>query len=503
MLHSGADTRMHELETVATDIVTQRASGQDRATDTTPNMYGAILAHGAVAGSYIVDEYVSQGGFASIYRAHHMGTGQAAALKVLHPALAQSRHMIRRFRQEAEAVNRLRHPNIVRLYELDELMDGRPFIAMEWLDGRTLRHELDARGTFTAAEALAILEEIGGAVAAAHACGVVHRDIKASNVIALPRGDWFSTRLVDFGIAKLTAPDDAHTSVTTRAILGTPTNMAPEQILGEPACARTDVYALGILLFQLLVGRLPFEGADAIEIEQMHLSARRPHASALAPVAPVIDDVIITAMAVDRDRRPATVDELLAHLCAAVRSAGGAGVTSQRTAGETSTEGIAVLIRARARGRGREHHDAVDDVLERAHEAVLAAGLHVVLETGESLLAVAPLAGERDRLRNALLQALGALVDGPASEAERVDVSAILDTGEVRVARRADGMHLTGGELLGLGRWPVLPAGLFAGEDMLGGLAELAASNLTAAPVPDHPGLVRLLGPAASESPRP
>jgi tRNA A-37 threonylcarbamoyl transferase component Bud32 len=504
MLGIGIDTGMDELETITTDGATQAVAGQEPAPGVTPNMYGAILAQGAVAGSYIVDEYVSQGGFASIYRAHHVGTGQAAALKVLHPVLAQSRHMIRRFRQEAEAVNRLHHPNIVRLYELDELMDGRPFIAMEWLDGRTLRHELDARGTFTAAEALAVLEEIGGAVTAAHACGVVHRDIKASNVITLPRGDWFSTRLVDFGIAKLTAPDDAHTSVTTRAILGTPTNMAPEQILGEPVDARTDVYALGILLFQLLVGRLPFEGSDAIEIEQMHLSARRPHASALAPVAPAIDEVIITALAVDRDRRQATVDELLAHLRAAVRSTGGAGAAPQHAAGETSAEGIAVLIRARARGSGQEHRDATDDaindVLERACEAVLAAGLQVVLETGESLLAAAPLAGDRDRLRDALLQAIGALFDGPASEAERVAVSAIVDTGEVRVARRADGMHLTGGELLGLGRWPVLPAGLFAYEQALAGLA---GPDRTAAPVPDHPGLYRLLGPAASELPRP
>ena len=503
MLGIGNDTGMDELETITMDGVIRAVSGQARATDAVPNMYGAILAQGAVAGSYIVDEYVSQGGFASVYRAHHTGTGQAAALKVLHPVLAQSRHMIRRFRQEAEAVDRLRHPNIVRLYELDELMDGRPFIAMEWLEGRTLRHELEARGTFTAAEALAILEEIGGAVAAAHACGVVHRDIKASNVIALPRGDWFSTRLVDFGIAKLTAPDDAHTSVTTRAILGTPTNMAPEQILGEPVDARTDVYALGILLFQLLVGRLPFEGSDAIEIEQMHLSARRPHASALAPVAPAIDDVIITALAVDRDRRQATVDELLAHLRAAARSTAGAGAAPQRAAGETSAAGIAVLIRARARGPGQEHHDAVDDVLERAREAALAAGLQVVMETGESVLAAAPLAGDRDRLRDAVLQAIGALVDERASEAERVDVSAILDTGEVRVARRADGMHLTGGELLGLGRWPVLPAGLFACEDVLAGLAGLAGLDHTAAPVPDHPGLYRLLGPGASEPKRP
>lgn len=451
-------------------------------------MYGAILAPGAVAGSYVVDQHTSEGGFASIYRAHHMHTGQVAALKVLHPVMAQSRHMIRRFRQEAEAVNRLNHPNIVRLYELDALMDGRPFIAMEWLDGRTLRHELDARGTFTAAEALAVLEEIGGAVAAAHACGVVHRDIKASNVIALPRGDWFSTRLVDFGIAKLTAPDDAHTSVTTRAILGTPANMAPEQILGEPVDVRADVYALGILLFQLLVGRLPFDGADAIEIEQMHLSARRPQASALAPVAPAIDDVIITALAVDRERRQPGVNELLADLRAAVRSAAGAGPARQQATGDTSATGIAVLIRVHAPGTSDEERDAVDDALDRASDAVLAAGLHIVMESGDSVLAAAPLARDDEVLRAAVVQAMDVLRDALASAAERVDVSVVIDTGEVRLAHRADGVHLTGGELLGLSRWPVLSAGMFASESVLAGL------DRAREPAPDHPGLYRLPG---------
>jgi eukaryotic-like serine/threonine-protein kinase len=496
MLGAGTDTGMDEPETIATAAITRDARGQERATCVTPDMYGAILAQGAVAGSYVVDEYVSQGGFASIYRAHHMRTGQAVALKVLHPVLAQSRHMIRRFRQEAEAVNRLRHPNIVRLYELDELMDGRPFIAMEWLDGRTLRHELGARGTFTAAEALAVLEEIGGAVAAAHACGVIHRDIKASNVIALPRGDWFSTRLVDFGIAKLTAPDDAYTSVTTRAILGTPANMAPEQILGERACARTDVYALGILLFQLLVGRLPFDGADAIEVEQMHLSARRPRASALAPVAPVVDEVIITALAVAREQRQATVDEFLRDLRAAARSAAGARPSRRPEAGETSAPGIAIWIRARA-GAGDAGADAVDDALQRACQAARGAGLQIVLESGDCLLAAAPLAREDEGLRAAVLQAMSALIDALARAAERVEVSAVIDVGEVRVARRADGMHVTGGELLGLGRWPVLPAGLFASEHALAGL------DRARVPAPDHAGLYRLLGPAFSESPRP
>jgi hypothetical protein len=493
------------------DDAARQAAPDREASGPAQEMYGAILAPGALAGSYVVDEHTSEGGFASIYRAHHLRTSQVAALKVLHPVMAQSRHMIRRFRQEAEAVNRLHHPNIVTIYELDELIDGRPFIAMEWLDGRTLQHELRIRGTFTATEALAILEEIGSAVAAAHVCGVVHRDIKASNVIALPRGDWFSTRLVDFGIAKLTAPDDAHTSVTTRAILGTPSSMAPEQILGEPVDVRTDVYALGILLFQLLVGRLPFDGVDPIEIEQMHLSARRPRVSALAPVVAELDDVIVTAMAVDREQRQAGVHEFLDDLRAAARGSAGARA-SRRAAGETSMPGIAVLIRARAGGAGDAYEDAIDDALERAHEVARAAGLQAVLESGNSLLAAAPFAqgeaggesvverdgkGAGERVRRAVLQAIGALLDELAREAGAALVSAIVDTGEVRVAHHADGMHLTGGELLGLDRWPELPPGIFAHGRVLAGL------DLEQVATPDHAGLYRVVGVVVSESSQP
>jgi serine/threonine protein kinase len=275
------------------------------------NLYGEILATGALAGSYVVDALACEGGFASIYRAHHVHTRERAALKVLRLPMACSERLTLRFRQEAEVIRRLRHPHIVRIFEVGELYDGRPYIAMEWLDGRNLAQELRARGWFSEQEALALITEICGAVAAAHHHGIIHRDIKAENVIAVPCGAWFSTRLVDFGIAKLTAPGDLPILVTAQTILGTPQSMAPEQILGLPVDARTDIYALGVLLYALVTGRLPFDGDTIVELEEMHLHATPPSASALAPVSPRFDAVLARALAKRKEDRHPSVAAFL------------------------------------------------------------------------------------------------------------------------------------------------------------------------------------------------
>jgi serine/threonine protein kinase len=151
-------------------------------------LYGEVFSKGAVIGPYVVEALAGQGGFASLYRARHADTGQIVAVKVLRHALAGSMRMIERFQREAEALGRLAHPHIVQILESGDLTDGRPYIAMEWLDGRDLGQKLAARGPFEAREALAVMSEIGAALAAAHAAGVVHRDVKAPNVIAIPRG---------------------------------------------------------------------------------------------------------------------------------------------------------------------------------------------------------------------------------------------------------------------------------------------------------------------------
>ena len=136
-------------------------------------------------------------------------------------------------------------------------------------------------------EALALMEDLGAALVAAHAVGVIHRDIKASNVIMVPAGGWFDVKLVDFGIAKLLDPvDGAERLTSTGHRLGTPSTMAPEQILGGPVDARTDIYALGLLLYQVLTGTLPFRAGTTAELEELHLRVTPPRASMTAAVPP-------------------------------------------------------------------------------------------------------------------------------------------------------------------------------------------------------------------------
>ncbi|HUH05438.1 MAG TPA: serine/threonine-protein kinase, partial [Kofleriaceae bacterium] len=258
-------------------------------------------------------------GFGTLYRARHCSLPRVAAIKVLRYDLSHDPTMLVRFEREARALASLRHPNVVDIYDLGDLPDGRPYIVMQWIDGCNLHEHIDRHGPLTLDRALAALAALGSALSAAHDAGVIHRDVKAANVIGVQCGDLGTLKLVDFGIAKLqqaTQTDGLVTSVGVR--IGTPETMAPEQILGREVDERVDVYALGLLFFQLLTGRLPFERSDAIDLEELHLHGVRPNISALAPVPKALDLVVRTALAVDPNARYGTVGELVraAH-CAA------------------------------------------------------------------------------------------------------------------------------------------------------------------------------------------
>jgi serine/threonine-protein kinase len=422
-------------------------------------LYGDILAAGAMLGNYVVESLAFEGGFASIYRGHHRVTRTPVAIKVLRSALAMSMRMIERFEQEARALERLQHPGIVVVHELGALTDGRPYIVMEWIEGRSLAEELAARGPLSAAEALAVMNEVGSAVAAAHAVGVIHRDIKAQNIVALPQGAWFTIKLIDFGIAKLMAPEDQHTAFTTRTVLGTPRTMAPEQILGRPVDARTDIYALGLLLYQMLAGRLPFDGANVVEIEEMHLFAAPPHVSLLAPVPAALDGVLDRALAKDQGARYPDVQSFLEALAHAVR--GNAPVSR---AGRATRTGIGLLIElpAGVDASGAHALDAAggqgDDVLALVDDVISGLGLQVPVETGNMILAVALLpdsVAEQARLRADLIAA-GLRIRSAADEAlapGRVTVA--VRTGALEVEEVGGVREVVGGSLLADTLWAV------------------------------------------------
>ena len=223
---------------------------------------------------------------------------------MLRRQLAASPQMVARFVQEARAVNMIKHPNIVDIFEFDELPDGRPFYVMELLEGIDLRSILNERGRFPPGEVLEILEPVCSALQAAHDLGIVHRDLKASNIFIGNVGGKRVVKLLDFGIAKLMHPDAGEgglTVVGTR--LGTSYTMAPEQIRGDGVDARTDIYALGVVLYHLLTGQYPFRAETMTDIERQHLEAPPPRPSQVAPVPPALDAVVLRCMEKTAERR--------------------------------------------------------------------------------------------------------------------------------------------------------------------------------------------------------
>ncbi|MBL8624732.1 MAG: serine/threonine protein kinase [Myxococcales bacterium] len=266
-------------------------------------------------GSWRLEALIAHGGCGSVFRGRHVVLDRLAAIKVLHPALADDPAMVARFVQEAQAVNRIRHPNIVDVLDVGSVA-GQPYLVMELLDERNLEQRLDADGRLPLPECLAILTPLCHALAAAHAAGFVHRDVKARNV-GFTADATAALKLLDFGIAKLLAPEAERGASATMRV-GTPHCVAPEQIRGLAVDARTDVYALGVLLFHLATGVYPFDADDSSEVERMHLDAPPPRPSALVPGLAVIDPLVAAAMAKARDARPPSAGAFLAALTTAL-----------------------------------------------------------------------------------------------------------------------------------------------------------------------------------------
>ena len=276
------------------------------------------LAVGAAAGDYLVTELIARGGCGSVYRARHRTLDRSAAVKVLHGPLALLPKMVQRFAREVRVVGMLRHPNIVEIYDVGALADHRPYFAMEYLSGRTLSMILEEQGRMSPLEVLEVLEPVCAALAAAHAAGVIHRDVKASNIMV--DGATGHVKLLDFGIAKLVGPQAGPIGLTSEGRqVGTLTIMAPEQLPGGPVDARIDIYALGVLLFRLLTGRLPFDGKNAITLAQQHLEEPAPRPSARIPVAPSFDAIVLRCLEKRPERRYDTVEDFLDALRRAAR----------------------------------------------------------------------------------------------------------------------------------------------------------------------------------------
>jgi serine/threonine protein kinase len=268
-----------------------------------------------VAGKYRVDRALGAGGMGAVYRATHTRTGQAVALKWLRPKLAAEPRAAQRLLREARASARIRHPNVVDIYGIEE-QDGQAFLVFELLEGETLR-ELLRRRRLGTGECLSLLVPAMRGVAAAHAQGVVHRDIKPENVFLTRDPDdpqRCIPKVLDFGISKLTAdsPLVEGTLTATGAMLGTPHYMSLEQLQATDVDARTDVYAFGVVLYECLTGKRPYESDNFSAIVVKIATETPADPLALRPeLPPALCDVVRKAMARQRDDRYTSMHALI------------------------------------------------------------------------------------------------------------------------------------------------------------------------------------------------
>jgi serine/threonine-protein kinase len=259
-------------------------------------------------GRYRIEGRVAVGGMATVYRAVDTRLDRVLALKVMHPNLAADTGFVERFIREAKAVAKLAHPNVVGVF--DQGQDGTyVYLAMEYVAGCTLRDVLRERGALQPRAALDILEPVLAALGAAHRAGLVHRDMKPENVLI---GDDGRVKVADFGLVRAV---DTQTSASTGALLGTVSYLAPEQIGHGTVDQRSDVYACGLVLYEMLTGRKPYPGDTPMKVIYQHLNEDVPAPSALAPaVAPALDALVARASARVPDERPSDAVEMLAEV---------------------------------------------------------------------------------------------------------------------------------------------------------------------------------------------
>ncbi len=270
------------------DETTRLSSGGDR---------------GTLAGRYQLRRLIGQGGMADVELALDTQLDREVAVKILHGRYADDPSFIARFRREAQAAANLNHPNIVAVYDAGE-DDDRPFIVMEYVEGRSLRDVL-RRESITPNRAIEVVGDAALALDYAHERGLVHRDVKPGNILIAQDG---RVKVADFGIARAVS---AETVTQTAAVFGTAAYIAPEQAQGERVDRRTDVYALGCVLYELLTGRQPFTGESAVTLAFKHVSEPPVPPSRIEPgLPPELDDVVLTAMAKDPADRYQTAREL-------------------------------------------------------------------------------------------------------------------------------------------------------------------------------------------------
>ncbi|MET0344353.1 MAG: serine/threonine-protein kinase [Polyangiales bacterium] len=277
---------------------------------------------GQLAGEYRVGRLIGEGGFGAVFEAEHPVLKRRAAVKVLHRLTASNSEAALRFVSEAQAVNQIRHRHIVDIFSFGNLADGRHFYVMDLLEGESLDRYLERVKRFDVGTALQILQPIAAALDVAHAAGIVHRDLKPQNIfLAWEANGEVVPKLLDFGVAKLL--DDSAVKTVSGTPIGTPLYMSPEQARGDRVDRRADVYALGVLMHELITGVPPITADSMLAVLMAHIVQPPRLASACNPaLSPQLDAPILHMLAKEPDARPGSAGEALAAVAAAAVEAG-------------------------------------------------------------------------------------------------------------------------------------------------------------------------------------
>ena len=293
---------------------------------------------GKTVNGYKIVSQVGQGGMATVYLARQRSMNRNVALKFLPSAFMNDDTYLQRFEREVKIVSQLEHRNIVPVYDFGEF-DGQPYIAMRYMPAGSVE-ELLAEGRIPLPRVLSIIEQVASALDYAHQKGILHRDLKPSNILLDDGGGAFIT---DFGIARILGEGSG--AITTQGVVGTPSYMSPEQARAEPLDGRSDVYSLGVMLFELLTGRRPFESDTPYSIAVMHVTMPPPSPRQFEPnISIALEKVIMRALRKTRDDRFESAGELAASLRLSLESIESAGDVDARLETETTAERYSVEL---------------------------------------------------------------------------------------------------------------------------------------------------------------
>ena len=342
-------------------------------TNAEPPPTDPMLGH-TLDNKYRLDAQLGVGGMGTVYRARHLLIDRPVAVKVLNPRFVEDEAARTRFQREARAAGRLQHTNAVTVTDFGQTSDGYVYIVMELLEGRTLRDILAKEAPLEAARSVSLMLQVSDAVAAAHEAGIIHRDLKPANIFIVQRAEVPSlVKVLDFGIAKLAAEsleeDEVKALTQVGAMIGTPRYMSPEQCNGAELTPAADVYSLGVILYEMLTGTVPFSGSTPLAIAMKHTSElpRRPR-EFVASIPAALEDVVLHALEKRPQDRPANAAEFRQELLTTAERLGleHASITSSpniealRSVGKESPSGRLVIDISKLRESRAASSDATE-----------------------------------------------------------------------------------------------------------------------------------------------